>query len=100
MDSSTQPRTRRSRVASSPLDPDPQAIARNMSAHERPVELDSEPETAQRAGQVSAFPSGTWQPSEDEIRMRAYQRYLERGGTHGRAFDDWLEAEKELKLRG
>ena len=33
----------------------------------------------------------------DDIRRRAYQRYLERGGNHGQHFDDWLEAEKELK---
>ena len=29
--------------------------------------------------------------------MRAYQRYLERGGDHGQHFDDWLEAERELR---
>ena len=40
------------------------------------------------------------EPSEEDIRMRAYHRYLERGGGHGMAFDDWLEAERELKLRG
>ena len=31
------------------------------------------------------------EPSEEDIRMRAYQRYLERGGGHGADFDDWLE---------
>ena len=35
--------------------------------------------------------------TEDDIRRRAYQRYLERGGGHGQDFDDWLEAERELK---
>jgi Protein of unknown function (DUF2934) len=40
------------------------------------------------------------EPSEEEIRMRAYRRYLERGGGDGQDFDDWLEAEKELKRRG
>ena len=34
---------------------------------------------------------------EDDIRVRAYHRYLERGGGHGADFDDWLEAEKDLK---
>ena len=38
-------------------------------------------------------------PSVEDIRRRAYERYLERGGNHGRHFDDWLEAEKELKTR-
>jgi hypothetical protein len=38
-------------------------------------------------------------PSVDEIRRRAYERYQERGGNHGRHFDDWLEAEKELRSK-
>jgi hypothetical protein len=38
-----------------------------------------------------------WTPSEDEIRHRAYERYLERGGGHGMDFEDWLHAEQELK---
>ena len=37
------------------------------------------------------------EPSEEEIRIRAYRRYLERGGSHGRDSEDWLEAERELK---
>jgi hypothetical protein len=39
------------------------------------------------------------EPSEQDIRMRAYQRYLERGGGHGADFDDWLEAERELRQK-
>jgi hypothetical protein len=37
------------------------------------------------------------EPGEEEIRMRAYRRYLERGGEDGQDFDDWLEAEREIK---
>jgi DUF2934 family protein len=36
-------------------------------------------------------------PTEDDIRRRAYQRYLDRGGDHGTDFEDWLAAERELK---
>jgi hypothetical protein len=36
-------------------------------------------------------------PTEEDIRLRAYHRYLERGGVPGGDFDDWLEAEKDLK---
>ena len=43
--------------------------------------------------------SMTPQPSEEAIRLRAYQRYLERGGGHGMEFEDWLHAEQELKAR-
>lgn len=39
------------------------------------------------------------EPSVDDIRRRAYERYLERGGNHGQHFDDWLEAEKELRSK-
>ena len=39
------------------------------------------------------------EPSEEDIRLRAYHRYLERGAGHGRDYDDWLEAERELKGR-
>jgi hypothetical protein len=37
------------------------------------------------------------EPNEEDIRVRAYHRYLERGGGHGMDFEDWLEAERELK---
>ena len=37
--------------------------------------------------------------SDDEIRERAYQRYLQRGGGHGMDFEDWLEAERELRTK-
>jgi hypothetical protein len=39
------------------------------------------------------------EPTEEQIRMRAYHRYLQRGGGHGMDFEDWLEAERELKNR-
>jgi hypothetical protein len=45
----------------------------------------------------SAPPSS--EPSVDEIRQRAYERYQERGGNHGQHFDDWLEAERELRSK-
>jgi hypothetical protein len=31
-----------------------------------------------------------------ELRIRAYEIYLERGEQHGRDLDDWLQAEREL----
>jgi Protein of unknown function (DUF2934) len=38
--------------------------------------------------------------SPDDITIRAYQLYLERGQADGFANDDWLRAEQELKARG
>ena len=37
---------------------------------------------------------------DEEIRRRAYEIYLERGGQAGRDLDDWLQAEHELKTAG
>jgi DUF2934 family protein len=48
------------------------------------------------AGAIGSGPSEL-APSEEDIRIRAYHRYLERGGGHGMDFQDWLEAERELK---
>jgi hypothetical protein len=35
--------------------------------------------------------------SDEEIRLRAYAVYLERGEQPGRELDDWLQAERELE---
>ena len=44
-------------------------------------------------------PKAATGPSPDDIAHEAYLRYLRRGGDHGRDFDDWLEAERELRSR-
>ena len=36
------------------------------------------------------------QTREQEIRNRAYEIYLQRGGHPGSELDDWLHAEREL----
>src|SRR5437762_11834222 len=43
--------------------------------------------------------SSEYAPTEEEIRYRAYLLYIERGGGHGLDFEDWLQAERELKHR-
>ena len=35
-------------------------------------------------------------PTHEEIALRAYEIYLERGGTPGDALEDWTRAEREL----
>jgi hypothetical protein len=35
-------------------------------------------------------------PTTEEIALRAYHIYLERGGTPGNPLDDWTRAEREL----
>lgn len=38
-------------------------------------------------------------PTHEQIARRAYELYLQRGGTHGAHVDDWVQAERELRLR-
>lgn len=40
-----------------------------------------------------------YEPTYEEIAERAYHRYLQRSGGPGDEFDDWLEAERELRER-
>jgi hypothetical protein len=35
-------------------------------------------------------------PTQEQIAVRAYQLYLERGGTPGNALEDWIQAERQL----
>src|ERR1700688_842653 len=35
-------------------------------------------------------------PADEEIARRAYELFVERGREHGRDWDDWLSAEREL----
>jgi hypothetical protein len=36
-------------------------------------------------------------PTPAEIRQRAFEIHMERGGIHGCDLDDWLQAERELQ---
>ena len=38
-------------------------------------------------------------PSLHEVRKRAFEIHIERGGIHGCDLDDWLQAERELQER-
>jgi hypothetical protein len=48
---------------------------------------------------TSAGEDTPYSPTYDEIAEAAYLRYLRRGGGDGQDFDDWLEAERELRSR-
>ena len=57
--------------------------------------------TASSSADGASTPAQTASPSPsyDEIAEAAYHRYLKRGGGDGQDFDDWLEAERELRSR-
>jgi DUF2934 family protein len=52
--------------------------------------------TSAQAAETGEASVGNAAPDED-IRRRAYEIYLERGGQLGREQDDWLQAERELE---
>jgi hypothetical protein len=35
-------------------------------------------------------------PTEEDVRLRAYFLYIERGGVEGDGVNDWVRAEQEL----
>ena len=79
----------------------PQSNANDTSAGQVPARSKPRRSSGERRSLVSS-PSdaaglAAAQPTEEEIRYRAYFRYLERGASEGDAFDDWLHAERELK---
>jgi hypothetical protein len=67
-----------------------------MSMSSKPKRIGSaEPQatsTQAETGEVSVGNAA----SDEEIRLRACDIYLERGGQPGRELDDWLQAEPEL----
>jgi len=83
-----------------PIPSDTQA-ARAEATDERPIDLDPgpRPESLESVTSESAAATSMAEPSEHDIRTRAYHRYLERGGGDGMDFEDWLEAERDLKGR-
>jgi Protein of unknown function (DUF2934) len=46
-----------------------------------------------RTDDVSAYRA----PNRDEVRRRAYEIYLQRGGVPGQELEDWLQAEREIE---
>lgn len=66
----------------------------------RPTQLRSNPnanETARTVAPVNAAPR---EPTEEEIRKRAYEIYLERGNNEaGHEAEDWERAARELRER-
>jgi hypothetical protein len=48
------------------------------------------PQTESKAFNLELHPTG------EEIELRAYQIYVERGGADGHDVDDWLQAERDL----
>jgi hypothetical protein len=70
-----------------------------MAARNRPEPIDSAADAAMGSAGMEPGGATMQRPSYDDIAQAAYQRYLSRGGSDGRDFDDWIEAERELTRR-
>jgi DUF2934 family protein len=95
------------RLSSSKADDAPSSRTRSARRPQAPPDF---PEAPNEGGQIKQAPgdavamrtkseSMASEPSEEDIRLRAYQVYLGRGGDDGSDFDDWLQAEKELRRK-
>lgn len=40
------------------------------------------------------------EPAFEQVQMRAYEIHIQRGRQDGLDLDDWVQAEKELKISG
>jgi hypothetical protein len=56
-----------------------------LALHASPIQPHAEDTSANHA------------PNHEEIRRRAYEIYLERGGLPGHELEDWLQAEREFE---
>ena len=46
--------------------------------------------------ETTAYPTQALSELQEQIRLRAYELYEQRGGGDGRELDDWLQAEAEV----
>jgi hypothetical protein len=58
---------------------------------------DDAPVNSQTTSAPRSAPSKSTQPSEAEIRDRAYEIFQRRGARHGRDLEDWELAIRELR---
>lgn len=57
----------------------------------------SKPRAASAAEESDTEQSASRGENDDEVRRRAYERFLSRGDGAGSDVDDWLEAEREMR---
>lgn len=66
----------------------------SVAAAETPV---SSVEVTETETVIVVSASGSAEPAQEEIARLAYHYWLDRGGEHGSAEEDWLRAEQELR---
>ena len=63
--------------------------SRNLTTDARKMARGVQPDVTEERGNK--------RPSPTEIRQRAFEIHIERGGIHGCDLDDWMQAERELQ---
>jgi hypothetical protein len=66
-----------------------------MKGRNTNTNAESAPRTVYQAD--TAEERGKKAPSPEQIRKRAFEIHIERGGIHGCDMDDWVQAERELQ---
>lgn len=67
-------------------------------AKTRASESDTPPRSDERIHEEPIRSAAGERPDEESrIARRAYELYLERGGSHGQDWEDWLAAEREVR---
>ena len=87
----------RTRAAAKPPGQRQPATTESSSRVQSSADADAPIDTA--ADMSGATHTDPGNPAYDEIAVAAYHRYLGRGGQDGGDFDDWVEAERELRSR-
>ena len=65
--------------------------SRNLATETQSIPGDVQPDVREERGNNG--------PSPTEIRQRAFEIHIERGGIHGCDLDDWMQAERELQQK-
>ena len=63
----------------------------------RPAAKKSDSKSTASAARPAKNGEAARQPTEDQVRARAYEIYLARGGRDGNAESDWYQAERDLR---
>ena len=71
---------------------------RRKSATRHIVEMDDHLRSARPSRDDVPSRRAAADPTPGDIARRAYELYERRGRDHGRDWEDWLQAERELRL--
>jgi hypothetical protein len=93
----TEPTTAEKKPAARRAKAAPAAGVEKVAARRRTKTAAGPALAAEPAGQPNGQ-GAAQEPTHDEIALRAWSIYLERGASHGQAMHDWLEARAQLCL--